>query len=270
MNPYCSPCIRLQVNRQHRRPSLDTARTKSCIRAFCIPRLPHLSLWVCIHPHAVGQGITYHRRSQSLWCFSFWPQCFLRHKCNWPCQKAGLAWWSGCDRWWCKNFGLPRDRSPLRSSATQPWGFKGAKGRQWVSTRSHHNGHSICEYIAHPESVTSQGTSWRTHLRHTAKWNKTGWQKHGRTPFTPTLSFRSPSFPPFHTTAVLPCLENINAFSKTASYCTETNSCSMLSESEARDKEGVTPWDHIYEQKIPLQHQKPAEISPILLYILSN
>lgn len=36
---------------------------------------------------------------------------------------------------------------------------KGQRGGSESSTRSHHNGHSICEYIAHPESVTSQGTS---------------------------------------------------------------------------------------------------------------
>jgi len=75
-----------------------------------------------------------------------------------------------------------------------------------------------------PESATSQGTSQRTHLMHDTNSNSMPWQKQGRTPFMPTPSFRSHSLPPIHTTAVLPCLENINIFSKAASYCAEKNS----------------------------------------------
>lgn len=51
----------------------------------------------------------------------------------------------------------------------------------------------------------------------------------------PTLSFKSPFVPHIHTTAVLPCLESINAFTKSARYCTG-KSGSVHSELEARKK----------------------------------
>lgn len=250
MNPDSSCCVWLQVTGHHRWPSLITQHHNCCIYAFCIPLLSHCSFWEHVHIPKASLTIDNH---SCCGAFSFGHNVFGDTSVIGCVRKPGLL-----------NDQVVIDgdvKISVFHGINHLFVLQPLHLRVWNSQRGSGEsspGHTTMGTVSvvtllTPESAMSQGTSWRTHLRCATSWNKIPWQKLGRTPFMPNLSFSSHSLPLVHTTAVFPCLESINAFSNAASYGVGTKSWSMFSESEARDK------DCICKQTIPLQHQKPYD-----------
>lgn len=114
---------------------------------------------------------------------------------------------------------------------------KGQRGGSESAT-SHTNmdRHCICDCVAHsrkhyePRHVKEDSPDERHQLKQNIRAEKQAKTLHA-------YHFLPVPFHPTHSTAVLPCLENINAFSKAARHRTG-KSWSVFSESEASKKKG--------------------------------
>lgn len=273
MNPDCSPCIWLQPAGSTGSPAWLLTTVRAAYKQFVPPPVPPLTL--SRHPCAAGQGITYHKQSRLLWCFFFWPQYFWLRRCNSLCQKAGLAWWSGYDQWWCKNCGLPQDQSPLHSSATPPWGFQRAREEAVSQHRSHQNAYSICDYTAHFRErykskhlmKVSPDTSCQLKQNTTSEmWDNT----------LHTYPFLQVPFPPAHPhESILSCLWNVNAPNFQRLPATVQRQKADLRVQSLR--QGLRKrWWYLRttstNREFPYNIRKPqtAETSPDLFCVLSN